>query len=80
MNRFGKLTLLDSTFTFIKIKSIEVLKVIEQLSSTCGAGPGGIEPRYIKLASHILMYPLADLFNMSLQSSELPAIWKYSNL
>ncbi len=26
------------------------------------------------------MYPLADLFNMSLQSSELPAIWKYSRI
>ncbi len=74
------MTLLDRTFTFTKIKPIEVLKVIEQLSSNSGAGPDGIEPRYINLASHILMYPLADLFNMSLQSSELPAIWKYSRI
>ncbi len=80
MNRFDKFTLFDSTFTFIKIKPIEVLKVIEQLSSTSGAGPDGIEPRYVKLASHILMYPLADLFNMSLQSCELPAIWKHSRI
>ncbi len=80
MNRFDKLTLSDSTFTFNKIKPIEVLKVIEQLSSTSGAGPDGIEPRYVKLASHILMYPLADLFNMSLQSCELPAIWKHSRI
>ncbi len=56
MNRVDKFTLFNSTFTFIKIKPIEVLKVIEQLSSTCGAVPDGIEPRYIKLASHILMY------------------------
>ncbi len=80
MNRFDKFTLSDSTFTFNKIKPIEVLKVIEQLSSTSGAGPDGIEPRYVKLASHILMYPLADLFNMSLQSCELPAIWKHSRI
>lgn len=72
MNSFNKFTLLDSTFT--KITPTEVLKVIEQISSNSGAGPDRIETRYIKLASHILMYPMADLFNMSLQSSELPAI------
>ncbi len=42
MNRFDK-------FTFTKIKPIEVLQVIEQLSSSSGAGLDGIEPRYIKL-------------------------------
>ncbi len=44
MNRFDKFT-----FTFTKIKPIEVLQVIEQLSSSSGDGLDGIEPRYIKL-------------------------------
>lgn len=35
-----------------------------------------LEVRFIKLASNILMYPLSDLFNLSLTTSELPAIWK----
>ncbi len=65
MNRFDKLTLLDSTY-FYQTKTYKVLKVIEQLSSNSGAGPDGVEPRYINLASHILIYPLSGLFNISL--------------
>ncbi len=47
MNRFDKFTLFD--FTFTKIKPIEVVQVIEQLSSSSGAGLDGIDPRYVKL-------------------------------
>ncbi len=35
-----------------------------------------MENKFIKLASHVLMYPLADLFNLSLSTCELPAICK----
>ena len=39
-----------------------------------------LENRFIKLASQILMYPLADLFNLSLSTCELPTTWKFAHI
>ena len=69
----------ESSFSFRKISPIEVHRVICELKEG-GAGPDGIEARFIKLASHILMYPLANLFNMSLSTCSLPAIWKCAKI
>ena len=69
-----------STFSFNKITPQEVQNAIKQLSLSSGAGLDGIESRYIKLASHILMFPLADWFNLSFSTCEIPTMWKYSRI
>jgi len=70
----------NSSFSFGKIAPIDVQSAIDELKLTSGAGLDGIENRYLKLTSHILMYPLADLFNLSLFTCELPAIWKCARI
>ena len=70
----------NSSFSFRKILPTEVLTVINELNVNSGAGLDGLDNRFIKLASHILIYPLTDLFNLSLSSCELPAIWKCARI
>ena len=66
----------NGSFAFKKIQPIEVYRAICELKESCGAGPDGLEAKYIKLAAHTLMYPLTDLFNLSLSSCSFPSIWK----
>lgn len=54
------------SFSFKRILPVDVYRAICELKENCCAGPDGLEAKYIKLAAHILMYPLADLFNLSL--------------
>lgn len=53
-------------FHLKKILPVDIYCAICELKENCGAGLDGLEAKYIKLAAHILMYPLADLFNLSL--------------
>lgn len=69
-----------SSSSFSKITPTDVLIAIEQISPSSGAGLDEIEPKYFKIASQVLMYPLADLFNMSLSTCELPSTWKSSRI
>jgi len=69
-----------SSFYFRKIQPDEVQNAINELKGNSGAGLDGLDNKLIKLASHILMYPLTDLFNLSLSSCELPAIWKCARI
>ncbi len=57
----------SSYFQFRKILPIEVQNAINELSGTSGAGLDGIENKFFKLSSHILVYPLSELFNLSLR-------------
>lgn len=58
MDHFNNIPSYQSTFSFKKITPTEVFNAITQLSLSRSAGHDGIESRYIKLASHIRMYPL----------------------
>ena len=68
------------SFSFKKILPTDVFQAICELKDSCGPGPDGLEAKYIKLAAHILAYPLADLFNLSLSTSSLPSIWKCASV
>ena len=70
----------SSSFSFRKITPTEVLNVIRESNGNSGAGLDGLENRYIKLAANVIMYPLADLFNLSLSTNELPYIWKSARI
>lgn len=66
---------INSQFSFRTITPVEVLNTINELRISSGSGLDGIEARFLKIAAHVLMYPLCDLFNMSLSTYELPRIW-----
>ena len=70
----------QSTFNFYTITPTDVCNAICDLKESSGPGLDGIETRFIKLASHIVIYPLADLFNLSLRTCEIPAIWKSAHI
>ena len=65
-----------SSFCFKTIFPIDVQRVIDSLSSGCSAGPDGLEIKFFKLASQVLSFPLADLFNLSFATCETPSSWK----
>ena len=69
-----------SSFSFRKISPLEVLNAINDLKVNSSPGLDGLENRLIKLASHVLIYPLADLFNLSLSTCELPNVWKCARI
>lgn len=51
------------SFSFSTIYPSEVLQVISEIKSSNGAGPDGLDMKFIKLSSHVLAVPLCDLFN-----------------
>ncbi len=46
------------------------------LKTNSSPGPGGLEAKFVISAAHVLMYPLADLFDCSLSTCFVPSIWK----
>lgn len=69
-------TLLHLVVYFPSIKSCLLMFFICQLKESTSAGPDGLETKFAKLAAHIIVYPLADLFNLSLSICSVPQIWK----
>lgn len=65
-----------SSFAFTEVSPADVQRAISELSSICGAGPDGIENKFIKIGSHVLAVPLASLFNLSITSCKFPLAWK----
>lgn len=65
----------NTSFTLTTITPTEVQQAISDTKSG-GAGPDGLEMKFIKIASHILAFPLCYLFNLSISTSEVPAMWK----
>lgn len=64
------------SFSFRTITPTDVKQVIDNLNSGCSAGPDGLEIKFFKLASHVLSFPLSDLFNLSLTTCKVPSSWK----
>lgn len=64
------------SFSFKKIMPTNVFKVLQDLQLKCSIGPDDLEAKFVKIAAHILMFPLADLFNLSLTTCNVPQIWK----
>ena len=67
---------LPGSFSFRKILPLEIFKVISDLKINCSPGPDGLEAKFIKMAADVLIYPLADLFNMSISTCTFPSSWK----
>ena len=54
----------------------DVQQAIFDLKAGNGTDPDGLEIKFIKLASHVLAFPLSDLFNLSLSTCVVPSMWK----
>lgn len=65
-----------SSFDFSTIYPTDVQQAISDLKAGSGMDPDGLEVRFIKVASHVLSFPLANLFNLSLSTGVVPPMWK----
>ena len=65
-----------SSFSFATINPTDVQQAISELKSGNDIDPDGLEIKFIKLASHVLAFPLSDLFNLSLSTCVVPLMWK----
>ena len=70
----------STSFSFRKITPAEVKKAILDSNGNSSAGLDGLDMKYIKLAANVLMFPLADLYNLSLSTNEIPNIWKHARI
>lgn len=66
----------DASFSFSQISLSDVQQAICELKNNCSAGPDGFDAKFLKLGASVLIYPLTDLFNLSLNTCSIPVIWK----
>ena len=66
--------------TPIIITEDDVLKRLKKLNVNKSEGPHLIHPRVIFEIRYEIAQPLAMLFNRSLESNQIPAIWKCANI
>lgn len=66
----------NNLFSFNKIQPTDVFLALSALKENSSTGPDGLEAKFFKLAAHVIMYPLADLFNLSLSTCSIPSTWK----
>lgn len=57
-----------------------VLNAVQKLKLSFSAGPNGIPSSVLIRCANVLKYPLAMLFNLSVQQSVFPTRWKFSYL
>ena len=57
-----------------------VLHNIKNLKATGGACPDGLPSQFYKNTASFIAYPLSVIFNISLQTGELPNIWRCASI
>lgn len=70
----------DSVLEDIQTTPLEVRKILNTLNVGKATGCDGISNRILRECADSLCYPLARLFNLSLQSGEFPSSWKLANV
>lgn len=55
-----------------------VMKHIKHLRPNASPGPDGIPAEFFKATASFVSLPLSVIFNISLQTGELPSIWKHA--
>ncbi|CAH8638809.1 unnamed protein product, partial [Dicrocoelium dendriticum] len=58
----------------------EVFTVLASLDPYKSAGPDSVHPAILKPLADVLQYPVAELFNQSLQEGKLPRDWKEATI
>ncbi len=67
-----------SELTTVSISEFTVKKILAKLPGKMSCGPDGIPSFLYKQCRNVLAFPLAALFQRSLDTGEVPAIWKRS--
>lgn len=75
-SNFVNSNVVNSSFSFTTILPIEVQQAISEIKSGSAVGIDDLEIKFIKVASHVLAYPLCDLFNLSISTCKVPVMWK----
>ena len=55
-----------------------VKKHIKHLKSNASPGPDGVPAEFYKATASFISFPLSIIFNISIQTGELPSIWKHA--
>lgn len=70
----------DANIGRIRTCQSEVLSVLRSLDPKKGAGPDGIPAFFVKECAQSLAFPLARLFNQSLDTGTFPNLWKRATI
>ena len=73
-------TLVESSFHFSCISVQEVLSALNQLNLRKSPGLDGISVKLLKDTSDVIAQPLANIFNLSLQTGIFPDDWKIAKI
>lgn len=65
-----------AVFNDIVVSPNVVFKSLRRLKSNCSAGVDNVPPIFLNRLAHVLCFPLAKIFSVSLATGKLPDIWK----
>jgi len=62
------------------VSPVMVRKYTRGLKANSSAGPDGLPAEFFKNTSSSVVFPLSVIFNVSLQTGEIPEIWKLASV
>ena len=71
---------IGNKLTDIRICRDDVLKEIDRLNASKSPGVDLVYPRIIKECKDEVCLALTDIFNKSLETGEVPSLWKQANV
>ncbi|XP_072046946.1 uncharacterized protein [Amphiura filiformis] len=69
-----------ASFNFNIITEESISKILRSLPTEKATGLDGVNTKFLKAGASALVTPLAHIFNLSLQTGVVPAVWKQSRL
>ena len=70
----------DNALETVRLTEDEVLSLLKSVDISKATGPDKISPRMLKEAAPSIAPSLTRLFNLSLASCTVPALWKQANV
>ena len=70
----------EEKLSSIEVREQEVLDLLKSIDVSKATGPDGIGPKLLKEAGKAIVPSLTKLFNMCLQTSKIPRMWKQANV
>ena len=70
----------DNSLHNLVVSEKDIIDALKTLKVYKASGPDGISPRMLKHTALFISPVLAKLFNLSLQTSYFPLIWKQANV
>ena len=69
---------IDSIMSPVFFTPAAVKKHIKHLRNNASPGPDGVPAEFYKVTASFVSFPLSVIFNISVQTGELPSIWKHA--